>query len=186
MLKYKHKRGKIECAVAYLLLAALLQSETGLQQIDFSFVYNEHGKPYLDSHLNYYFSISHCKSVVAVVLSDDEVGIDVEEIARYKESLARYVCNDEELNEISGSDDESASFIKLWTRKEAVFKLLGTGITHDIKDILPNNDVYISSKEFDGKILSVASKKKIDDALQIVFVSKEQLFSVFGDETCEI
>lgn len=184
MLKFKHNRGKIECATAYLLLYALLHLETGRSNIDFSFVYNEHGKPYFDCHLDYYFSISHCKSTVAVALSDDEIGIDVEEKSRYKESLARYVCNDEELKEISGSDDESATFIKLWTRKEAVFKLLGTGITHDIKDILSNNDVHVITKEFDGIVLSVASKKEIDDAVETIFVSKERLLSFFGNEDC--
>ena len=77
MLKFKHNRGKIECATAYLMLYALLHLETGRSNIDFSFVYNEHGKPYFDFLMYFYFSISHCKSAVAVSLSDDEAGIDV-------------------------------------------------------------------------------------------------------------
>ena len=89
MLKFKHNRGKIECATAYLLLYALLHLETGRSNIDFSFVYNEHGKPYFDCHLDYYFSISHCKSTVAVALSDDEIGIDVEEKSHHLISFNR-------------------------------------------------------------------------------------------------
>ena len=67
------------------------------------------------------------------MVSDKPVGIDIESIRPYKESLARYVMNDDELQRINGS---ALEFTKLWTQKEAVVKLTGQGITTDLKSVL--------------------------------------------------
>ena len=44
--------------------------------------------------------------------------------------------NEEECQQIFSSPNPDAAFISLWTKKEAVFKLKGTGINDDIKEIL--------------------------------------------------
>ena len=44
--------------------------------------------------------------------------------------------------------------------------------------------IYEGLKEFDGIVLSVASKKEIDDAVEIIFVGKERLISFFSNEDC--
>jgi 4'-phosphopantetheinyl transferase len=136
MLNYKFLKGKLQCALAYLLLIHALREEGVFVDMP-EFIYGEHNKPYLKNYPGWYFNISHCKNAVCCVLSRKEVGIDIEEIKEYKEDLAAYVSSDEELNMLHCCDNQADEFYKLWTRKEAVFKMLGSGIvTNDIKNIL--------------------------------------------------
>ena len=44
--------------------------------------------------------------------------------------------NDEEVCEIESSDNPAATFIRLWTMKEATMKLIGTGISNDMKTVI--------------------------------------------------
>ncbi len=78
-----------------------------------------------------------------------------------KDSLVKYCMNEEEYQQIFSAPNPDEAFITLWTRKEAVFKLKGTGINDDIKDILsPRNTEGICIQTvpnlYHGYILSVA------------------------------
>ena len=123
-----------------------------------------------------FFSISHCGSAVAVAVDDEEVGIDIEEVSRYREHLVNYVLNEEEKDKM----DKKEMFIEIWTKKEAVFKLLGTGITHEIKDILKNNSgINVVSKKVGDRYLSVATRKVIDNEdITIEFVNIEKICDI--------
>ena len=166
MLKIKHVRGRVQCAVGWMLVALAEEKD----KMDKKWRYNEHGKPYFDGVDDLFFSISHCGSAVAVAIDDEEVGVDIEEVARYREHLVNYVLNEEEKDEM---EDKKGMFIEIWTKKEAVFKLLGTGITHEIKDILKNNSgINVVSKKVGDRYLSVATRKVIDNEdITIEFVN---------------
>ena len=163
MLAIKHLRGRVQCAVAWLLVNHCQMSEGGSSQPEVArndnWIYNKHGKPYFSDRKDLFFSISHCKGAVAVAIDDKEVGVDIEEISRYKESLESYVLNEDEVPRCARNDKSRAEcFIEIWTQKEAVFKLLGTGITHDIKDVLKNHpEINVYSEKIGDKILSVAT-----------------------------
>lgn len=98
--------------------------------------YNEYGKPYLAGGPE--FSISHCRAGVAVAIDDKPIGIDIETIRPYKEDLAHKVMNEEEQKMIDEVPEEEKTivFTRLWTQKEAVLKLRGTGIVDDLKQVL--------------------------------------------------
>ena len=136
MLSYKFLKGRIQSALAYLLLIHSLREEGVFVEMP-EFYYGEHKKPYLKNYPDWYFNFSHCKNAVCCVLSRKEVGIDIEEIKEYKEDLANYVSSEKELMLLHNSDNQADEFYRLWTRKEAVFKMLGSGIvTQDIKNVL--------------------------------------------------
>ena len=98
-LQFKHELGRKTCAAAYLLLCEGLRREYGITEKPV-FEYGEHGKPFIAGHPELHFSLSHCKEAAVCVLSRQPVGIDVESVGRYRDSVARYAMNDKELQEI--------------------------------------------------------------------------------------
>lgn len=136
-LRYRHELGRRTCAAAYLLLCEGLQKEYGITEKPV-FEYGEHGKPSILGHPDIHFSLSHCREAAICVLSDRPVGIDIETIHRYSESLVRYTMNDEEIAQILAADRPALAFTRLWTQKEALVKCTGEGIGNDLKNVLTN------------------------------------------------
>ena len=135
VLAYKQESMQMESALAYIELSRALALR-GLQDIKPCFEYNEHGKPFLPLYPNLHFSISHCSQAVGCILSEMPCGLDIERVRRASPSLISKTMNRNEEHQIYSSSHPEVEFIRLWTRKEAVFKLLGTGITDDMQDIL--------------------------------------------------
>ena len=133
-LAFKFKFGRFACLKSYLMLADLLEQEFGLKE--FRIEVGKHGKPYLADHPEIHFNISHCQKAIAVVVADQPVGIDVEAFRSASDSLIDKCMNAREKADIMASDSPEQTFIAYWTRKEAVFKLFGTGITDNLHDIL--------------------------------------------------
>ena len=134
-LKFKHELGRKTCAAAYLLLCQGLCREYGIEEPPV-FEYGEHGKPAIAGHPEICFNMSHCREAALCVLSDRPVGVDVESIRRYSESLARYTMNDREMQLILKARRPEVEFTRLWTLKEAVVKRSGEGIRNDMKHVL--------------------------------------------------
>lgn len=144
-LKYKHFEGKRECALAYLELCRGLRLEYNITEMPL-FAYDKNRKPSLDKYPHIYFSLSHCKEALGCFLSSVPCGLDIESIRPARKTLVEYCMNEEECRKIFSSSHPDATFISLWTRKEAVFKLQGTGINNNLKDILSpenTNDINI-------------------------------------------
>ena len=137
-LKYKHLFGQFACLKSYVMLRELLEQK-GLSH-PFLFGHNEHGKPFLKDYPEIHFNLSHCKNGIAVAVSDKPIGIDIESYREVSDSLIRYTMNEEEQRIIETSDDPVRAFTEYWTKKEAVFKLRGTGITHDLHGLLQGEE----------------------------------------------
>ena len=134
-LKFKHEQGQRLCVLAYLLLKQALSETYGITDNPI-FEYNEHGKPSIVDHPEICFNLSHCKEAVVCVISDQPIGVDVESIREFKESLVNYTMNDDEIAQINSAEHPAAAFIRLWTMKEATMKLIGTGISNDMKTVI--------------------------------------------------
>ena len=145
-LSYKHLFGQYCCLKSYEMLQQLLTCSAASCRRSRPlnvhptpiFLYNEHGAPCVAD--GPYFSISHCKQGIAVVVSDSPVGIDIEGIRQVDEGLVRKTMNIEEQAQIQASAVPDREFIRLWTRKEAYVKLQGTGIISDMHAILVNTE----------------------------------------------
>ena len=91
------------------------------------------------------------------MLDQQPVGIDIESIREYKDSLARYTMNDEELQRIASAERPDVEFTRLWTLKEAVLKCRGTGINNDIKNVLTGHENTETTVNLErGYVYSVA------------------------------
>ena len=134
-LKFKYELGQRLCVLAYQLLKQGLREVYGITENPV-FEYNEHGKPSIVGHPEIFFNLSHCKFAAVCAISDQPIGIDVESIREFKEGLVRYTMNNDEVREIESASDPAATFIRLWTMKEATMKLIGTGISNDMKTVI--------------------------------------------------
>ena len=134
-LRFKYEQGRKTCAMAYLLLCEGLQKEYGLTEKPV-FTYGEHGKPSIIGHPDIHFNLSHCREGVICAMSEQPIGVDIESIREYKESLVRYTMNDQEVQQILQAERPEVEFIRLWTMKEAVLKLTGQGIVDNMKEVL--------------------------------------------------
>lgn len=109
-------------AAAYRLLGELTGGEVVVE-------HDDKGAPYLPDHPELSVSISHCRTAVAVAVSPEgRVGIDVECRRKIGEGLLERVCTADEQAAVRAAADPTMAFLQLWTRKEAVLKLRGTGI----------------------------------------------------------
>ena len=132
-LRYKHLFGQFACLKSWLMLKELLRP---LGVYDLKMEFNEHGKPLLVQHPDVHFNLSHCKNGIAVVVDFSPVGIDIESFRHIDDALLRYTMNSSEIEAINTSENPLATFIAFWTKKEAVLKLRGTGISTDLHHVL--------------------------------------------------
>jgi 4'-phosphopantetheinyl transferase len=119
------------------ILKIVLAAHTSLEVKSIYFDYHFNKKPYLASHPEVCFNISHSEDYAVIALSRKKVGIDIEYISKdfnFTELLSD-VFEDNELLEIQNADNKKYAFYTLWTRKEAFVKALGKGIDDDFKRI---------------------------------------------------
>ena len=118
--------------------------------------YNLYKKPFLKQYPDIYFNLSHCTGCAACGLSGKSIGIDVQEIVPYDESLAQMVMSEKELHMLHHSEKPGILFTKFWSLKESYLKCLGTGLMDNIQEIdfsqFQHTDVWNSEKEeyFEG------------------------------------
>lgn len=155
-LKFKHEQGQRLCVLAYQLLKEGLQQEYGITENPV-FEYNEHGKPLIVGHPEIFFNLSHCKEAAICVVSDQPVGVDVESLRKYKDRLGEYTMNEEELHQIKTASHPDSEFIRLWTMKEATTKLIGTGISNDMKTVIDRQKYKYTTVERQQYIYTICS-----------------------------
>lgn len=86
----------------------------------------ENGEPFLRDS-SYYISFSHKDNIAVAAVSDNKVGVDVENV-----TVPRNVQRLSRLFHESEAPESLYDFYRLWTAKEAMGKYDGTGITYDV------------------------------------------------------
>lgn len=137
-LKNEHSKS---CTIAGEIIARKLLSDVAGKTPEYFIISIDcNGKPQIKNHEGLFFNISHSKNKIAVVVSDEEIGIDIEVMRPYSLRLAKKICNKEELLYIFGhhpyeteftentSKETLHRFFEVWTAKEAYFKCIGTGL----------------------------------------------------------
>jgi len=100
---------------------------------------NENGKPISKK---YFLSISHCEDLVAVAVSNENVGIDIERVDKNKNfnRLIRYISHP-----LEKLPSNTETLYGAWVKKEAKFKFEGG------KTFFPKN---INTSTFSSKVFS--------------------------------
>lgn len=106
-----------------------LQSET--EVLPLILRYGSQGKPYLEEHPEIFFNLSHSGRVAACALCDEEVGVDVQEYRKVKESVAeRFFTGQEkeQLKSLNNAEEYERLFFRMWSVKESYIKFTGLGM----------------------------------------------------------
>lgn len=132
---------KIQTLSAYLLLRYAFK-KLGIDLNNYE-ITNLNGKPIIKD-LDYHFNITHSKNIVAVVISNETVGIDCEYIDLNKDlaKVSKYALSKEEYLEFLNTLDKHSHFYKKWVIKEAYFKMMGIGLSKKFKDITLDSHVF--------------------------------------------
>lgn len=140
------------------------------------YVYNESGKPYLKDD-NLYFSLSHSNGIVALTVSKEEIGLDIELIKPVKDSVAKRIMNDREYNIYSSLDKNKkiTYFYEVWTSKEAYVKKLGTTISLNPSNIEIDEDILIKRIIIDNNEYMLAVTNSMSLTIDERYIPKELL-----------
>ena len=132
-----------------LLVRKMISKSLNINPEKIKFGIMPSGKPYVIG-FNIEFNISHSDNVVVCAISNNKIGIDIEKIRPINLSIAKKICNEEELkyifnhiplkNELVYTKEKSilTRFFEIWTNKEAFIKCKGKNIS-SIKQTHPKN-----------------------------------------------
>lgn len=133
--RFHYERDRRRFIVARGTLRMLLSSYLDIPPTGITFGYTKHGKPFVTSAgTQIHFNVSHSEERALYVISRKyPVGVDVEYLNRniaYNGLAKRFFTYDERaaLQRLPKSDRQRA-FLACWTRKEAIVKAMGDGLS---------------------------------------------------------
>ena len=110
---------------------------------------NKYGKPFLTHDCRVQFNMSHSKDFAAYIIAlDCEVGIDIEWMDKEMniQDISDLVLSPSELlylKELSLREKQE-KFYTIWTKKEAIIKAIGKGLSYSLQEITVMDSVQIS------------------------------------------
>ncbi|MGM0565161.1 MAG: 4'-phosphopantetheinyl transferase family protein [Bacteroidota bacterium] len=125
--QYKNPADQLRHLAGEILSRVAIKKHTGFYP-DTPFLSSKHGKPYL-AHHQIEFNISHSGNYVALALSKNNIGVDIEKLRHNKMRVARRFFSDAEIDLLRGSGNPDNDFTRLWSLKEAYLKYSGSGLT---------------------------------------------------------
>ncbi len=93
------------------------------------FIYGDQGKPALQSSF-LQFNLAHCETrAVLAVMRDVPVGVDIERVrpTTSLDAMMQMSFTADERHDVLAQSDPFLAFYRVWTRKEAVVKCVGSG-----------------------------------------------------------
>lgn len=140
---YKFIKDRERSILTFYIRRKILSEYTSRSPEELSFKKNYSGKPYLDlpeyEHIK--FNYSHSGDfIIYAITKDSEIGVDIEFVKEIPDmnALVENYFSSEEINvfkSMNNRNDQINFFYKVWTRKEALVKSLGTGLNDEISQI---------------------------------------------------
>ncbi len=156
ILNKKNLEDKIKRLEAYLIIINFLKDTNIYKEMP---VYNlVNGKIYLKNY-DVFISISHKLNFLVVAFSNNEIGVDVEDVCYIKDDLMKYVLNINEYEKVIKSDNKFLEFKKIWTKKESYLKMLSIGLVYNLKTILDDkNQCKFETFVFENHVITTCEK----------------------------
>lgn len=141
--KLKFESDKQRALKTYFIRRKILSAYTDISPEKIIFKYNVHGKPYFTDGNNFgiKFNYSHSQDLLLFAIClDNEIGVDMELIKDLPDlkNLAENYFSQEEFRyyqSFKSPEEKLFFYYKIWTRKEALLKAIGTGLTENLKEL---------------------------------------------------
>lgn len=118
---------------------------------------SKNGKPYLENS-NIFYNISHKNKMVGLIISNSEVGLDIEYIdteSIKRKSTLKYFFIEKERESITNNEE----LLTLWTKKESYIKLNGGMLRDAIGLDINNINVIYDTFKLDNYIITICKSK---------------------------
>lgn len=142
------------------LAASFVAARTGLRvwlsefldclPTEIEFEYGYKGKPRLASKLipfsspNLEFNLAHSGELAVLAIANEPIGVDIERhrALRSADGMAKRWYSDAEQKRIAKqpSDDQLAEFFHIWSLKESILKLVGSGVGESLPSLETPNE----------------------------------------------
>lgn len=107
----------------WTLLETAMNHAFGISPSDVDLEKTENGKWECDA---FCFSLSHSGKYAAAAVSDLPVGVDIEEISAFEKKYPPHRRERIKSKILSSNESRDEPLISLWTKKESIYKCLGT------------------------------------------------------------
>ena len=116
-----------------------------------------HGKPTMPVPGAPHFNLSHSgERAVLAVCAEAEVGIDVEAVREVGQGVAERIMSPDELAAWHAAADPQRFLLETWTRKEAIVKATGEGITRSLRTLSYDDHTVVPLDLGPGYVAAVA------------------------------
>jgi 4'-phosphopantetheinyl transferase len=147
LIRFRFREDFLRSLVGEAMVRTIISEKVGIAPEILKIARTEQSKPFLQDYPDVHFNISHSGDWVVCAISDDAVGIDIEEIKLdiIKPALIKKVLNEKEQKYFQTLSDEekNIAFYRFWTLKEAYTKCIGRGLGIELNSI--NIDTRIDS-----------------------------------------
>ena len=143
--RYHFGKDKQRFIICRGILKHIMAKHLGLEVNDIILAKDHNKKPFLLSHPNFFFNVSHAENYAVIAIDINTIGIDIECTDKDFDymTIVPSVFSKSEIDVINTTKTQKLTFYKFWTRKEAIVKATGKGIDDNFKDI-PSIDGFHS------------------------------------------
>ena len=160
-------KDKINCLLSEIF-TKVIYSLVSKKKMDLIHIERKNnGKPFIENCIDFFFNISHSTEYIIFTHTNQEIGCDIELIQYLEKSIIYHFFTKNEIILFENKTNKiKPNFFStlVWTRKEAFFKLKGTGISDEITSIetviSTDKNCYFCSYVFNNYIISLCSHLK--------------------------
>jgi len=166
--RFHFEKDQTRYTLSHGILNQLIANYLNIKLVDLLFEKNEKQKPFIKGYPHLQFNLTYSLNYILIAFrfcpenqldySNLQIGVDVEDITRSIdiELIIKDYFTFEEQNEILNSPSPSSVFFKLWTRKEALVKATGTGLTNELKtyNLFPPVSKLLIKEQFKSHFFS--------------------------------
>jgi len=152
---------------------------------DLCFVYGEHGKPALSSG-DILFNLAHSDNRAVLAVARFSVGVDIEHVRSTRfDVLMSISFTDDERHAVSLEPDLALAFYRVWTRKEAVVKCLGSGFRDMVRFSVSAGDSLFFLSDSDSFFVCLSLHEVFWNDYVCTVATERKISRIIVRDACE-